>query len=142
MYPTTCQSLHQPKRPSFGSLLFSISSSAPFLDCPPLSQGSEAEYACAQGQMAGYKIVLARNKSSGTGTYVFTQCSRPKMMGTEPIFICAVPRRDRGTARRIKKTARVKVGYAYFTRKKLSVPFNFLSEPFYFFFCRVNWPFK
>ena len=40
------------------------------------------------------KTVLARNKSSGTGAYVFTRYSRPKKMGREPIFVRAVPFRD------------------------------------------------
>ena len=85
-----------------------------FVFCPFswLLQGSEAEYACTQGQMTENKIVLARNKSSGTGTYVFTRCSRPKKMGTEPIFIRAVPQRDHRRLWSRRGTARVKVGYA------------------------------
>ena len=40
------------------------------------------------------KTVLAPNKSSGTGKYVFTRFSRPKKMGTELIFVPAVPQQD------------------------------------------------
>ena len=63
----------------------------------------------------------------------FTRRKRKKKVGTEPIVIRSVPKKDHRRLWTVFLKGKTGTDQISFTRKNCSEPFHFLSEPFHFF---------